>query len=299
MKLLSLTNKPTVKSAAPGATNPTVTGHDCECPVNIDNSLALTPAIATMGLHSVSYDQKDMYINPRHLLDRLDKSKIAELTSASPFCVNFAADGFPRIDGQPWGLSREQAESIYDPSDPETLPSFGEVISEVGGKSEWPILGFFLRLRPFDNELGSSAVKVTICEQGEGLWPLLSGTYEMKGSDACMFIPYFSPAYIERLIPMNQTVPVSGQTIRFAADVETRAQSFLVDCDYAIADGATSQNSDLQTHVMSVFTITGHNVYAYVEPVMLSKEMMGICESVLNSNPSDYLMAILRAVNGR
>lgn len=296
MKFIPLTNQKVEDSAAT-ANSKSKTSHEartCACPCH-EGSLAVTPAIAVSGLRSISYDQKDVKLNYRNLLDSFEEASIAELNSCSPFCLNFAADGFPRIDGQPWGLTRGGEPSEFDPSDPATLPSFGQVIMSKDERissmdASLPILGFFLRLRSFDNDLGSSAVKINI--YGKDFEDnILSGTYELVGNYAAMFIPHFAVATTNRVTPINATTATSGQTLKFDAILTPRDQSYLVATSDAVEDAVVMPNS--------FFTITGHNVYCYVEPVILTKEMLTLCENVLTSNPSDYLVSVLAAVNNR
>jgi hypothetical protein len=251
-----------------------------------DASRVASNSLVGSGIEFLSCDEKDVYINPWNLAIDLQAIKTPNLNSMSPITVNYAADGFPRIDGKAWnGGKDDQEEDGYDPSDPSTLVSYGLVVDKQSGALPFPVLGFRIKCHIFDTELGSSTVGIrAFC--GDYEHEVLNALISILRNDAEIIVPFFSENIVRSTAGNGDWTKEADETLKFVASTGSRDGSYNLVFAPPVSTPATI--SDLP----SFFTVTGQNVYTYVSPIMANDSNVSRLIATLKNNPSGYLAAL-------
>lgn len=242
------------------------------------------------GVTYLSCDEKDVFVNPWNLSNDLDLVDTPSLSSQSPVCVNFAADGFPRIEGKPWNGGKPSTGSEhapeYDPTNPRTLVSFGMIVNEEG-RQDLTVLGFRVRFRIFDTELGTSTAGIRVFAKDFD-HEVINAMIAIDTNDAEVVIPFFE---------QNVTVATAGagdwnqvkntDTLRFLTKSSKR------DSSYNLVISEPSEETSSIASIPSFFTLTGYNVYCYVSPILATDKATSDLLATLRTNPAAYLETLI------
>lgn len=251
-----------------------------------DGSRVRVNSIIGGNVDFLSCDEKDVYINPWSLSNDLSRIDTPNLSSMTPICVSYMADGFPKIEGKPWNgtnVGRPSSDpSQYDPSDPSTLVSYGLVVDKNKGNMPFSILGFRVKLSVFDTNLGTSTVGIRVFSKNYDT-EILNALLTLTAANGEIVIPFFAENVVRNTAGAGDWTKTQNMTLRFFANSGFR------DGSYNLVFAHPTTNPATIADLPSFFTVTGANVYTYVTPILGTDKNVSALMSTLRTDPTRYL----------
>lgn len=256
--------------------------------LGVKNNLrcSYTSLLKTVGLQALAVDEKDVNLTPQNLRVALAGMKVPNLFAANPIIANYAADGAPRIEGQAWaGEGADAAHATYDPSDPDTLVTYG-IVADDKGFASIPFVGFRIDVKAFDTELGATTIALRGF-YGDKDHEVFSHLLSLDAPTGHIYLPIVRPSFTRRSVAMPTNFITEGGTLEFSVKDVDRAETY----DITVFEGDAEAEAS-KTSIPFYFTISGINAYTYVQPIFAHVQSVPTLLAHLSKDVCLYLDAL-------